>query len=102
MAPVNVVAQSLTSTSIRVTWEEVPEINRNGIIDEYEVCYDPLETFGGLIMEGRVNTSDLSYNISGLQEFVNYTITVRAYTSVGPGPDSEANTEMTLEDSMFL
>ena len=101
-SPVNVMAQSLYSTSIYVDWEPVPEIDRNGIIVMYEVYYEPLETFDATIMKERVTTPDLFYNITGLEEYVDYNITVRAYTSEGPGPYSTAITEMTLEDSTLL
>ena len=36
--------------------------------------------------------------LTGLQEFVDYNISVRAYTSVGEGPYSTEVTEMTAED----
>ena len=101
-SPVNVMAQSFYSTSIYVDWEQVPEIDRNGIIVMYEVCYEPLETFDGMIMKERVTTRDLFHNITGLEEYVDYNITVRAYTSEGPGPYSTAIIEMTLEDSKLL
>ena len=97
-SPVNVMAQSFYSTSIYVEWEQVHEIDRNGVIVMYEVYYEPLETFDGMIMKERVTTPDLFYIITGLEEYVDYNITVRAYTSEGPGPYSTAIIEMTLED----
>ena len=36
--------------------------------------------------------------LTGLQEFTEYNISVRAYTSVGPGPYSEEVTNRTFED----
>ena len=96
--PQNVTAMVESSTTIRVTWEEVPAIDRNGEITEYEVQYEPLETFGGQIATSTVNTSMLSINLTELQEFVDYNISVRAYTSAGPGPYSDPVTEMTDTD----
>ena len=96
--PQNVTAMVESSTTIRVTWEEVPAIDRNGEITKYEVQYEPLETFGGQIATSTVNTSMLSINLTGLQEFVDYNISVRAYTSAGPGPYSDPVTEMTDTD----
>ena len=87
-----------SSTEIRVSWEEAPAIDQNGEITVYEVQYEPLETFGGQISTSTVNTSMLSINLTGLQEFVDYNISVRAYTSAGPGPYSDPVTERTLED----
>ena len=85
--------------SITVSWEEVPAIDQNGIIITYEVLLEPLETFGDLIMEQRYNSTILSLVLIDLQEFVNYSISVRAYTIEGPGNYSGAIFRMTLEDS---
>lgn len=93
--------ESVSSTIINVTWEEVPPIDQNGIIVTYEVCYEPLETFDGILMKEIANTSELFYRISGLEEFVEYNISIRAYTSEGPGPYSDTVEEMTQTDSMF-
>ena len=85
-----------------MTWEEVPPIDQNGIIINYEVCYEPLETFDDAIMKEIVTIgTDLFYMLSGLEEFVNYNISVRAYTVEGPGPYSDAVFEMTQPDSML-
>ena len=81
-----------------VSWEEVPPIDRNGIIITYEFLLEPLETFGDLIGDEQYNSTNLSVVITDLQEFSNYSISVRAYTIVGPGNYSDAIIRMTLED----
>lgn len=75
---------------IQVNWLEVLPIDQNGIIMKYEVMNQPLEIFNGKIGTQRVNltASEMSVTLMELQEFVNYTISVRAYTSVGAGPFS--------------
>ena len=81
-----------------IAWEEVPPIDQNGIITEYEIQIEPKETFGGLISTITVNTSNgsvLTMVITGLEECVEYCISVRAYTSVGPGPYSDVIVEKT-------
>ena len=55
-------------------------------------------TFGGQLMTMVMNTSNTSIVVGGLQEYVEYTITVRAYTSVGPGPFSPAVNNRTAEN----
>ena len=80
-----------------VTWETVPAIDENGIIINYEVQYEPLQ-FANVLSSASINTTNLSVNITELQEYVEYNISVRAYTSVGPGPYSDPVTERTLED----
>ena len=94
----------LSSTEIGVSWEEVPAINQNGIITMYEVQYIPLEIFGGQISTTTVtvNVATTLLNLTGLEEYVEYNISVRAYTSAGPGPYSDPVAERTLEDGEKL
>ena len=87
----------MSSVEIRVTWKEVPEINRNGEITVYEVKYEPLMTFDGMRMTEYVNTTNLTAILTNLEEFVEYNISVRAYTSEGPGPFSPPETTRTDE-----
>ena len=71
----------------------------------YEILFIPLETFDGQISADTVNTSDgsvLMMVLAGLEEYVEYNISVRAYTSSGPGPYSDPVTERTLEDGMIF
>ena len=81
---------SASPTSIYVMWDEVPAIDQNGIITMYEVMYTPLNTFGGQISANTtsVSGSESMVTLSYLQEFVNYSISVRAYTTAGQGPES--------------
>ena len=96
--PQNAMTVVLSSTEIQVSWEEVPAINRSGLITVYEVRYDPLETFDGLISTNTTNTTMLNITLTGLEEYVEYNISVRAYTSVGPGPYSDGLVNRTEED----
>ena len=100
-SPRNVAASSLSSTKIKVIWEGVSPIDRNGIITMYEVKYTPLEDFGGVIGKTTQYVSSLEVILSGLQEYVNYNISVRANTSVGAGPYSDPLTILTNEDGMY-
>ncbi len=80
-------------------WENVFEIDQNGIITMYEVLYQPLDTFDGNITTQTMNVTERSAHLTDLEEFVDYNISVRAYTSEGAGPYSEEMTVMTPEDS---
>ena len=100
--PDNVETVVVSSTSILVRWNDVPPIDQNGIITDYEVLYLPLETFGGTINIQIVNTSNMFLLLDNLEEYVNYTIQVRAFTSVGPGPFSDPITNQTLQDGKRL
>ena len=99
-APQEVMVMVISSTEIAVSWEEVPAISQNGEIIMYEVQYEPLEPFDDQISIETVITSGpvLMMNLTGLEEYVQYNISVRAYTSTGPGPYSDPVTVRTLED----
>ena len=90
---------AISPTEIMVTWDIVPEIDQNGVITMYEVQYIPLETFDGAIGENTTNVTGRMATLKYLQEYVNYTISVRAYTSVGAGPYSNETIVRTQEDS---
>ena len=97
--------QALTSssTAILVTWDPVPEIDRNGIITQYEVEFNH-STFNEISTSNLTTTngSQLMVELEGLEEYVEYSVRVRAYTSVGPGPFSVAMVSRTLEDGEWI
>ena len=76
-------------------------IDQNGVITTYEVLYTPLETFNGSIGPLRENVTRLAVNLTYLEEYINYTISVRAYTSVGEGPYSNMIRASTFENGKF-
>ena len=76
-------------------------MDQNGVIILYEVQYEPLMTFGGGLMTMTMNTSDTSVVVGELQEYVQYNISVRAYTSVGHGPFSPSVDNRTFEDGKY-
>lgn len=84
--PPNVSAVVNSTTEITVYWMEVPAFDRNGIILLYEVLYRST-----LDQTQSLNTTDSStftLLLSGLEEFSEYNITVRAYTEAGAGEES--------------
>ena len=84
-----------------LTWEDILLIDQNGVFVTYEVLYEPLETFNGNITKQTVNTTNRFISLMDLEEFVNYSISVRGYTIVGPGNYSVPVLAMTLEDGKF-
>ena len=90
-------ALNVSSTAILVTWTEVNARDRNGIIITYEVDYQPANRFNDSDIVDIMNTTNTSIVLQNLHEFVQYNITVRAYTSIGPGPFSEHELSITQE-----
>ena len=96
-APKNVSGHNTSSTSIFVTWNDVPAPEQNGIITSYNISYRSLT-------ENHSNSTTVDFpvrqvNLTGLKEFVNYSITVSASTKIGPGPASKPVIVSTGEDS---
>ena len=100
--PRNVTTMALSSTSVNVSWDVIPLFDSNGIIVTYEVVYAPLNTFDGQVGRSASNTSELFIMLNDLEEYLDYNITVRGYTSAGPSPSSDVVTEMTSEDGKRL
>ena len=101
--PDNVTAVNISSTAIKVSWEEVLTFDQNGVITQYEVEYNQT-TFSEVSMYNTttVNSTTLMVDLIGLEEDVEYSIRVRACTSVGAGPYSAVVFETTQKDCMHF
>ena len=77
-----------SSTSIRVSWEEVPVIQQNGIITKYTITYRSLTENHNGNVEVTGSPPALTVEITGLREYVEYSIMVFASTAKGNGPHS--------------
>ena len=85
-APQNVIPQNTSSPSISVSWEAVQADLRNGIITGYNITYQSqTENNSGFVLAG---PTDRQANLTGLKEFVDYNISVVAFTVKGDGPPS--------------
>ena len=95
--PENVTGQNSSSTSILVTWDEVPADQQNGIITGYTITYhSQTENDNGSV---QVNSSVRQTELTDLKKYVNYNITVLASTVEGDGPASVPIVVRTDEDS---
>ena len=95
-----VVFTNASPQSINVTWMMLECQDRRGNITMYEVRYTSTAFWDSV--NQTLNTSsgnELSLEVGGLEEFLNYTIEVRAYTAIGPGPYSISMDVQTLPDS---
>ena len=81
-----------------MSWEEVPPIDQNGIVIEYDVLLEPLETFSGFLTPLNINSTSFEVVFMNLTAYVSYNISVRSYTSEGSGPYSDVITNRTLEE----
>ena len=97
--PENISVFAAGSTQLNVSWDSVQEQYQNGIIIAYEVFFEAQQTFA---LSGSINTTEMSVMLSNLQEYVAYSISVRAYTSAGPGPYSVGVSVQTLENGNAL
>ena len=85
-APQNLREQSISSTSISVSWDEVQAELQNGIITGYIITYQSqTENNNGFVAAG---PNDRQANLTELKEFVKYNISVIAFTVKGDGPAS--------------
>ena len=99
--PVDVSVTNQSATTILVTWSEVPAIDRNGIIISYDVEYTQ-DMFPSVPTVQSLTVNDTMATLTGLEEYVVYSVRVRASTIVGSGPYSENVTERTQEAGEFL
>ena len=97
--PSNVSAHSESSTSIFVSWGDVPSLDQNGVILSYTVTYRALPS--GSSQTKNMTAPANQTTLTGLNEYTNYSITVFASTSNGGGNKSTAIVVITDEDSKF-
>ena len=82
--PVNVDAVSVSSTSIRISWEPPPLDQQNGIIVTYFISVTEIET--GVIHSFNTDVTDNLLIVNSLHPFYNYNCSVAAFTiGLGPG-----------------
>ena len=95
--PANVKGDNSSSTSILVQWDEVPENDKNGIIKGYNITYKDWRT--GVEKTHIVDAPTRQVELTGLNEFTKYNISVLAFTVKRGGPPSSTITVTTDEDS---
>ena len=102
-APENVTALQDGAKRIRVTWKPVVRADRNGNITGYTVYYRAVEGYYVNVAEQslKVNASVTKVELSQLEEYVTYNVSVSANTRVGEGPRSKGVLETTAEASEY-
>ena len=98
-APSEVQVQNTSSTSIFVSWGEVPADSKNGVILSYTVTYVGPE---GRTEIETVPIPSRNVTLMKLNEHTEYQITVAASTSKGLGRKSEPRKITTDQDSKYI
>ena len=100
-APTNIALQTLGTQSIQVTICPPPQIDQNGLIISYTVFYtgNPFDTSTqSVIVSVSLSypaTTCINTNLTELEEFNNYTVTVTAVNSIGSSDPSTGVTALT-------
>ena len=95
--PQNVTGYNTSSTSINVTWNEVPEDKQHGDIIRYTVMYN--KTTNVINKSEVTQISEKIVELKGLDKYTIYDIKVLAATKIGDGPASDPIKVQTDEDS---
>jgi len=90
-APVNVTAAAVTSSSILVRWQAIPQEDRNGKLLGYVVFYRRHNTRRWKTTELK-NPLIFQYHMNGLSRGDSYVIAVAGYTKIGVGKKSDSVT----------
>ncbi|XP_050437025.1 protein sidekick isoform X2 [Adelges cooleyi] len=86
MGPINVVANATSSTTIVVSWGDVPSEHRNGVIEGFKVYYKPgIRTVYPMQIKDIPKNSTFTTTLTELKKFVQYSIQVLAYSRLGEG-----------------
>uniref|UniRef100_A0A3P8U6V7 Receptor-type tyrosine-protein phosphatase F n=1 Tax=Amphiprion percula TaxID=161767 RepID=A0A3P8U6V7_AMPPE len=90
---------SLSSTSIKVSWVAPPTDSRSGEIVSYSLAYQAVtgEDLKHHQVSG-IGADVTSFVLEDLHKWTEYLVWVRAYTDIGPGPESSAARIRTKED----
>ena len=103
--PQNVSTVTTSSTEITVNWGNVAVEKRNGIIKGFKIYYQAVGQFAVDTTEKVKEVRDgnaVQTVLSGLEEYIEYNVTVLAFTSKGDGPNSTEITARTDEGGTCL
>ena len=103
--PQSVAAVNKSSTELTVRWQNVLEKDRNGIIQGFKVYYVAVGQFAVDRREKVQEVNDgsaVETVVGNLEKYIEYNITVLAFTSKGDGPNSTEITARTDQDGMDI
>ncbi|XP_064477865.1 protein sidekick-like isoform X1 [Ornithodoros turicata] len=82
--PSNVVANATSSTTVVVSWMDVPFAHRNGIIEGYRVVYRAAKA-SETTQRNIEGNATFAVTLTELRKYTQYTVQVLAFTRVGDG-----------------
>ena len=97
--PASVTETTVTPNSVTVQWEEVPCLDRNGEITDYQVV--TRNSQGMTVGTADVDVAARQATICGLTPSTQYTVSVAAVNGAGTGPVRGISIETTGEVIVF-
>lgn len=98
--PANVTGYNITSTCIRVQWEQIPTRYVHGILLGYKVSFIATDCGNQRPWnETTVSPSTTSAVITNLRKYTKYMVSVEGFTIKGSGQHSKCVAITTAEDS---
>ena len=110
-APKDITGHNTSSTSLHVTWHQIPEQHQNGILLSYVAVYVKAVTSQERYRQDMIykppgecaaNESVFTLEINNLEKYTNYCIQVLGVTSKGFGKISDCIYGITDEDGEIL
>ena len=75
----------------------------NGVVIKYEVCYQRGSSVSDCSTSKMIiDSDDTMTDVTGLKPATLYTVAVRAYTAVGPGPLGERKNTTTADTREYI
>ena len=94
---------TLTARSLKVTWNKLSSDDSNGEIAKYEVFYQLGSTVSTSSAKRTLTgVENTTVELTGLKPATMYTVAVRAFTKIGPGPLGDAMSQTTSESSKYV
>ena len=98
LPPSKVTAHNTSSTSLQMTWGEVPKGFIHGILRGYRVFHRRTDDEESYYLNSTTEPTELKLHITGLKKFTEYSVKVLAFTMKGDGEVSNNISVMTDED----
>ena len=99
--PTSIKGQNTSSTSINVTWDEIPTDDKNGIIIQYHIQHRIYQGINPNWTYSVINASNSAIELTGLKFYTFYEIKMAGATSVGVGTYSSPIVTRTDADGML-